>query len=128
METVEGLETNGGDTDVESEDEDYETPKALKIATQIVPSDYDYETPKISKRKVQTDEDSDFVDVVDVTSTVDSVNGETIQNGESELEQESDLQLRKIDLAKVNNSSRKVKKAFRKQVEETRVVAKERVC
>jgi hypothetical protein len=96
----------------------------LKIATHI-PSDDDYETPKISKRKVQTDEDSDFVDVVDVTSTVDSV---TDQN-ESELKQEQELdsQRRKIDLARINNSSRKGKKAFRKQVEETRVVAKEKV-
>lgn len=99
----------------------------MKIATRIVPFDYDYETLKTSKRKVQTDDDSDFLEVVDVTSTVDSVDEERTQNGESELEQESDSQLRKIDLAKVNNPSRKVKKAFRKQVEETRVIAKERV-
>ena len=125
---VEGTETEGGNSQVESEDSNFETPRALKRGT-------DLSAPSIS-----TDNDSDTVEIVDQERVSASEYQESqLDNQQQQSESESDSDknvqnlkgLKRIDLTKLPKNANgkgkgKDKQAFRKDVKERQaLVAKQ---
>ena len=122
---VEEPESKSGDSQDESKDSDYETPRALKKNRK----------PPI----ILSSDDPDFMEKTDkfdreMTSETES-NGQNNESayenkaseGESDRERESENEMdsqgfRKVDLTKAHGKAKKDKKAFRKEVEEKRAV------
>ena len=114
---VKESQNDGRDLQVESEDEDFETPKALRRNHPIVLSSEDDENTDIGTK---------FDPDQEMCSELDSQNKESEDepdNLNKESEDERDLQeFRKIDLTKAHTrdaaKTKKDKRGFRKQVEE----------
>jgi hypothetical protein len=83
--------------ETESEDEDFETPKALKLVPMVT-------------RIVFSDSDPDYMEVVETgVNSTDQEGSTTDKSGiqESEIDLDSDLRkLKSIDLTKIHNDSK----------------------